>query len=121
MSHVPDQPIFWRVECVVQGHGQFDRTEAGPEVSLRSGPRPESGIREVHLQPQGDPRGPAHANQPGFQSSIEKGNRPRSVILALIVIVHEVHGFCGRLAALLLHNLIDPLLRLIQTLAQGAH
>ena len=37
VPHVPDQPVFRRVERVVQGHGQFDRTEAGPEVPPAAG------------------------------------------------------------------------------------
>ena len=37
MANVPYQPVVWRVEDIVQRHGQFHRTEVGAQVPTSFG------------------------------------------------------------------------------------
>jgi hypothetical protein len=35
VSDIPDQPVPWRIEHIVQGHGQFDHTQPRAQMAAR--------------------------------------------------------------------------------------
>ena len=63
VAHVPHQPVFGRVEHMVQGHGQLDGAQVGAEVPAGLGDT----VQHIgaQLAGQGFQLGPAHAPQVG--------------------------------------------------------
>jgi hypothetical protein len=48
MAYIPDQPIFRRVEDIVQGDSQFHRAQIGGEMATGRATRSESGTHATH-------------------------------------------------------------------------